>query len=44
VIARNVLLLILIAFFAVSLLLVYNAYYKPASTSGVSLPALVDQN
>lgn len=43
-IARNVLFLILTAFFAVSVLLIYNAYYKPVSTSGVGLPAVTDQN
>lgn len=41
--ARNALFLILVAFFAVSLLLIYNAYYKPVSTSGTGLPAVTDQ-
>ncbi|WP_426232111.1 hypothetical protein [Pararhizobium sp. DWP3-4] len=42
--ARNVLFLIVAAFFAVSILLIYNAYYKPVSMSGVGLPAVTDQN
>ncbi len=43
-IARNVLFLILTGFFALSLLLVYNAYYKPVSNSGLGMPAVTGQN
>lgn len=32
-IARNVLFLLVAAFFAVSVLLIYNAYYRPATAS-----------
>jgi hypothetical protein len=39
-ITRNVLFLILAGFFALSLLQVYNAYYKSVSTSGVGLPVV----
>lgn len=42
--ARDVLFLIISAFFLASLLLIYNAYYKPVSTNGVSLPAVSDQS
>ncbi|WP_274534228.1 hypothetical protein [Rhizobium sp. Leaf453] len=41
--ARTILFLMVAAFFAASLLLIYNAYYKPVSNSGVGLPAVVDQ-
>ena len=41
-IARNVLFLMVAVFFAVSMLLVYNAYYKPVSTSDVGLPTVSD--
>jgi len=43
-IARNVLFLIVAGFFAVSLLLIYNAYYKPVSKRAVGLPTVTDQN
>jgi len=42
--ARNVLFLILAVFFAICLLLVYNGYYRPVSSSGVGLPAVIDRN
>jgi hypothetical protein len=42
-IARNVSFLMLAAFIAVSELLIYNAYYKPVSSSGVGLPAISHQ-
>lgn len=42
--ARDVFLLILTAFFLASLLLIYNAYYKPVSKSGTGLPAVSDQS
>lgn len=41
--ARNVLFLMIVAVFLVAVLLLYNAYYKPVSTSGVGLPAVTDQ-
>ena len=40
---RNVLLLLVAAFFLVALVLIYNAYYKPTSASGVAVPAVSDQ-
>lgn len=41
--ARNVLFLMVAAFFAASLLLIHNAYYEPVSTSGTALPSVSDQ-
>ncbi len=40
--ARNVLFVMILIFCAAALLLLYNAYYKPTSMSGVGLPAVVD--
>lgn len=38
--ARNVLFLIVVAFFFTALLLVYNGFYKPISLVGVELPSV----
>ncbi|MBB5533819.1 hypothetical protein [Rhizobium giardinii] len=40
--AREVLLVLTAAFFVLALLLIYNAYYNPVSTSGVVPPATVE--
>ncbi|WP_280139956.1 hypothetical protein [Rhizobium sp. Leaf391] len=42
--ARNVLAIIVSLFFVVALLVIYNAFYNPVSTSGTGLPAVTDQN
>ncbi|MCV9960403.1 hypothetical protein OIU34_00690 [Pararhizobium sp. BT-229] len=42
--ARDVLLLILTAFYLTSLLLIYNGFYRPVSTSGAELPAVSDHS
>jgi hypothetical protein len=42
--AREVLLLIITAFLLTSLLLIYNSYYKPISTSVTGPPAVSDQS
>ncbi|MDW5318485.1 hypothetical protein [Rhizobium sp. PL01] len=42
--ARTVLYLIVLGVCAALGLLVYNAYYKPVSTTGAGLPAVTDQN
>jgi hypothetical protein len=39
--ARNVLLLLVTAFFLTVLLLIHNAFYRPVSTSAVEHPATV---
>jgi hypothetical protein len=41
--ARPLLYLIAVGVCATLALLVYNAYYNPASTSGTGLPAVTDQ-
>ncbi len=38
--ARDVLLLFFTAFYLASLLLIYDAYYRPVSTGNVGLPAV----
>ncbi len=40
---RKVLTIIVAAFFGVALLLIYNGFLNPVSTSGVGLPATVEQ-
>lgn len=40
--ARNVLFLIVAAFFFTALLLVYNGFYKPTSLVGVELPSVTE--
>ena len=41
--ARKVLFLMLAGCVLTALLLLYNSFYKPVSTSGVGLPAVTDQ-
>lgn len=41
---RRVLLIIVMAFFVVALLLIYNGFYNPVSNSGTGLPVTVEQN
>ena len=40
--ARNVLLILLTAFFLTALLLIHNAFYRPVPTSSIELPAKTD--
>ena len=42
--ARKVLAILISLFFVIALLVIYNAYYNPISTSGTGLPAVTDQN
>ena len=39
---RDVLFVLLVAFFLAALALIYNGYYRPVSTSGVGLPATAE--
>lgn len=39
---RNVLFVLIAAFFLAALVLIYNAYYNPVSTSGVGLPSTAE--
>ena len=39
---RDVLFVLIAAFFLAGLVLIYNAYYNPVSTSGVELPSTVE--
>jgi len=41
---QKVLLIILMAFFVVALLLIYNGFYNPVSTGSVAVPAISQQN
>ncbi len=39
--ARNVLLILVTAFFLTALLLIHNAFYRPVSTSAIEPPTVV---